>query len=423
MKVNGRENDFCPDGLRDQRGFTLLELVVSMGIFITLMLITTNSFNRIAQQSSLQSKSAETQIEGIIGLEILRADLEQAGFGLPWSFQNPLQYAEADMDGSVKPTSNYWVSGGPNSFNDSSSTGSGNPPRAVVSGNTKFNFDSNNRGATYLVIKSLNVATNDTVKKWTNFSVDQAGVKTLKQWDVASRNFVDEDRVIVIKNNMSSTPPSRELLVNGTGTGASFSTRFATYSSFVKNVPNSSTLQMYGVAPATSPNSNLVRMPFNRADYFVMRTAGTVPIDCAPNTGVLYKSTINQIPAPSSSGGGYGSVIPLLDCVADFQVVYGLDTDGAGRVNLHTDSLPATMTAAEIRNQVREIRAYILAQDGHRDVFYTYPSSTVDVGESFDGGTTLMGRHFDLASLIGTGWQNYRWKVYTIVVRPKNLIQ
>jgi type II secretory pathway pseudopilin PulG len=418
MKAKGWGNMYCPAGVQDQRGFTLLELVVSMGIFITLMLITTNSFNRIAQQSSLQSKSAETQIEGIIGLEVLRADLEQAGFGLPWSFQNSLTYAEADMASSM-PTSNYWQSGSPNSFNDAVTSGSGNPPRAVVSGNTKFNFDSNSKGATYLVIKSLNVATNNTVKKWANFSVDQTGVKTLKQWDVASRNFDPEERVIVIKNNMTATPPTRELLMNG----SSFSTRFATYSTFVRNVPNSSSLQMYGVAPAVSSNSDVVRMPFNRADYYVMRPSTNMPIDCAPNTGVLYKSTINQLPASSSSGGGYGSIIPLLDCVADFQVVYGLDTDGAGRINLHTDSLPTTMTAADIRNQVREIRAYILAQDGHKDVFYTYPSSTVDVGESFDGGATIMGRSFNLASLIGTGWQNYRWKVYTIVVRPKNLIQ
>jgi hypothetical protein len=216
---------------------------------------------------------------------------------------------------------------------------------------------------------------------------------------------------------MTSTPPTRQLVMSGTR----FSTRFSAYSSFINNVPNNSSLQLYGVALPSATYPDQVRMPFNRADYFVMRPTSNMPVGCAPNTGVLYKSTINQV--PTDSAGGYDPFIPLLDCVADFQVVYGLDTDGAGRVNLHADSLPTTMTAADIRSQLREIRAYVLAQDGRKDILYTYPSATVDVGESFDGGATLLGRRFNLAGLIGSGWQNYRWKVYTIVVRPKNLIQ
>jgi hypothetical protein len=158
-------------------------------------------------------------------------------------------------------------------------------------------------------------------------------------------------------------------------------------------------------------------MPFNRADYYVYTPTGTdMPQGCAPNTGVLYKSNI----AHSSAGGGYNPRIPLLDCVADMQIIYGLDTDGVGRINFHTTTPPAT--AADQRAQIRELRVYILAQDGKKDSSYRYPSTTVDVGESFDGGMTITGRSFDLTTL-GADWRNYRWKVYTIVVRPKNLIQ
>jgi prepilin-type N-terminal cleavage/methylation domain-containing protein len=406
MREQDHRNISPATGLLDQRGFTLLELVVVMGLFITLMMITANSFNRIALQSSQQSKSLESQIEGIVGLEVLRADLEQAGFGLPWSFQNSLTYSESSLDSSY-PDSNYWETGSPDSFNDAA-VGGGNPPRAIQSGNTKFNLDSASKGAKYVVIKSLNLGTNETVKKWTNLSIDQSGARTLKIWGAASRDFTPDERLIVVRNSMTTTPPTRELVMSGT----SFSTRFSNYSTFVKDVPNNSTLQVYGVAPATSPGSDQVRMPFNRADYYVVRKASDMPASCAPNTGILYKSTISHV------DGRYDKVLPLLDCVADFQIVYGLDTDGAGRINLHADTIPVTMTATEIRDQVREIRAYVLAQDGHRDPFYTYPSTTVDVGESFDGGSTLMGRRFTLSS----DMLNYRWKVYTIVVRPKNLI-
>ena len=68
--------------IKGEEGYTLTELIVVMAIFLTIMLITSNSFKTIVNQSSQQSKSAETQIGGIVGLEMLRADLEQAGFGL-----------------------------------------------------------------------------------------------------------------------------------------------------------------------------------------------------------------------------------------------------------------------------------------------------------------------------------------------------
>ncbi len=401
--------------LRDRRGFTITELLVVMGIFLILMMITSNSFNRIAIQSSQQSKSLETQIEGIVGLEVLRADLEQAGFGLPWSIPAGVTYAEANL-GSSKPDTDYWVSGSANDFNDAVVSGTGNPPRAVVSGNTKFNIY-DGKGATYLVIKSSNIATNDTVKKWTSVALDAWGAKTRTEWGDSNRDFDSSERVIVVRNNMTATPPSRDLMA----TGGNFSARFSKYSTLVSGISNS-TFELYGIASATSPGSEQVRMPFNRADYYVMTPpASSMPSGCAPHTGVLYKSVISQ--DSTSSGGGYSTTIPLLDCVADLQIVYGLDTDGTGRVNLHTDTLSPTMTAAQIREQFREIRAYILAQDGQKDLLYTYPSNTVDVGESFDGGATIMGRRFDLGNIIGSGWQNYRWKVYTIVVRPKNLIQ
>ena len=65
----------------DERGFSLAELVVVMAIFLTVMLITANTFKTIANQTSQQSKSLETQIEGIVGLEVLRADLEWQASG------------------------------------------------------------------------------------------------------------------------------------------------------------------------------------------------------------------------------------------------------------------------------------------------------------------------------------------------------
>ena len=390
----------------DERGFSLTELIVVMAIFLTVMLITANTFKTIANQTSQQSKSLETQIEGIVGLEVLRADLEMAGFGLPWTFQNTpavTEYTETIAVNTVPAA--FWPSGmSPQSFNDAPA----NAPRAIQSGETTFNKGADDQGSKYLVIKSVVAATNDAAKKWTNVSYT-AGSKTERFWGNAARNFAGTDRVIVVKNNLNTTPASRQLMV--TAATGNFHVPYSNYTTLIQPHLDGDTFQVYGVADSTAA---ALRMPFNRADYYV-KTPTDMPSGCAPHTGVLYKSNITH------SGGGLNPNIPLLDCVADMQIVYGLDTDGSGTVNLHGVTAPAT--ASDQRAQVRELRVYILAQDGTRDITFSYPSQYVDVGESFDGGATLVGRKFDLKAMIGDVYKNYRWKVYTIIVRPKNLIQ
>lgn len=390
--------------LRDQRGFTLTELIVVMAIFTVVIMVTSNTFKTVITAAGQQSKSAETQIEGIVGLEVLRGDLEQAGFGLPWTFQSTLtNYKEPNLDGQ-RPDS-FWASGTSlNSLKDDP-----NPPRAVQSGNTTFNLGDDGRGSSCLVIKSIVASTNQAAKKWTSIAYT-ATSKTTTTWDSPDLNPKKEDRVIVLRTTFTNNLPQRQLGVNS---GGAFFSMFgtATYSNVTTlTVPHTDgdIFQVYGVDDGDT------WMPFNRADYYVTRPA-KMPATCAPGTGILYKSTANQ----GGAGSGF-TEIPLLDCVADMQVVYGLDTSGAGFINSHL-ATPNLTTAQAIRDQVKEIRVYILAQEGKKDTSYRYPTSTVNVGEDFGGG--LQGRTFNLQKHIGPEYLNYRWKIYTIVVRPKNLIQ
>lgn len=378
--------------LQNKRGFTLVELIVVMAIFIVIIMITAAAFKTIVDNSSQQTKSIETQIEGIVGLEVLRADLEQIGFGLPWTFSNTLAYEEAVRTNySTDPA---------DLFNDNDKPDKA--PRAIVSGVTTFNG-----GSMCLVVKSTLAAANDTSKKWTTVSFDKDSVKYVRQWGDADRDFASTESVIVVKNSLTTTPPTRQLMSTSSTV---FSATFGTYSTLGLLNPhqNGDTFEIYGVSPATP-----LRMPFNRADYYVKRPTDNMPTSCASNTGILYKSII------SHTNGEPNSVMPLLDCVADMQVLYGLDTSGDGPVNFHTTT-PLT-TADLIRSQVREIRVYILAQEGKKDLSYRYPFESIRVGEVING--ISRGREFNLQTLIGSDYKYYRWKVYTIVVRPKNLIQ
>jgi hypothetical protein len=57
---------------------------------------------------------------------------------------------------------------------------------------------------------------------------------------------------------------------------------------------------------------------------------------------------------------------------------------------------------------------------GQRDDSYTYKNvlDSTHANEILVGPDTVNGRYIDLS-----GYLNYRWKVYNIVVKPKNLAQ
>ncbi len=89
--------------------------------------------------------------------------------------------------------------------------------------------------------------------------------------------------------------------------------------------------------------------------------------------------------------GNRGTGLPLLDCVADMQVIYRIDSNNDGTIDVATDNL-ATLTdtnsngiidAQQIRDQVKEVRVYILAHEGQRDVNYdattTYPGNQITI--------------------------------------------
>jgi hypothetical protein len=110
------------------------------------------------------------------------------------------------------------------------------------------------------------------------------------------------------------------------------------------------------------------------------------------------------------------------------QVVYALDNDenGAFQAGVGGDAYSndiSALTAEQIRNRVKEVRVYILAHEGQSDPNFIYGTNPVYVGEPLIGG----GRSFDFTHPNGiaadaiTNWQNYRWKIYTLVIKPKNM--
>jgi hypothetical protein len=185
----------------------------------------------------------------------------------------------------------------------------------------------------------------------------------------------------------------------------------------------------YGVDDA------VLRFPFNRSDYFVAvpAAASSIPPVCAPGAGILYKTTVRH-------ADGILQYIPVLDCVLDLQVVLGWDMNNDSVIDTYSNAdgsavssgiaegtianVQAALTTTNnntidttpsIRNSLKMIKLYVIAQNGRRDPGYTSTSPMVigDTGEASltrPGGLTLAANQL-----------NYRWKQYRIVVRPKNL--
>lgn len=370
--------------IRRQDGFTLVELMITMVAFVMVLMGASQIFTGLLQQFKQQSKMAETNIEGSLGLDIMRRDLEHAGMGLPLS--GLIAYAE--------PAANYYLlndapMGAPKAIVSANNVAAAGPPGMIL-------------GSDYLVMRGTGMRTysNNVSEKWTTL---RSGNVT-RDWGVGSPENLDPtDRVIVI------SPASNNALVTS---GGNFYTTFSSTAAFA-STDATVTRIIYGIAPSSVPTPS---MPFNRADYYVRRPAPpNMPQRCAQNTGILFKAVVDQNLRTYDE-------LPLLDCVADMQVLYRLDADADGILETTRDDLTLT-SAANIWNQVKEVRVYILAHEGQFDRFYTFNNFTtglcptcVRVGETTYSGFS---RSYDLATV--PNYQNYRWKLYTIVIKTNNM--
>ncbi len=417
MKYIERERPYS------ERGFTIIELLVVMVILVVALALSADSFIRILRQSRQQSKIAETKIEHIVGLEMLRRDIEHAGMGLPWfvyDIDGDGDYTNdwASLDNYLEAAS-YTVCStlNINTLNDAPS----DAPRAFVGSDGVCD------GSDYLVIKSTAVRNHQEARKWTfmyDIYGDGSDTDYVNYWGTQD-DLESNTTVIVIKSKLTKTV-DRALIPYLDGSVYKYYLPF----NFLLNeyeLAKGETLLVFGIG-----DDQALRMPFNRADYYLNYNQANLPTRCAPGTGVLLKNTI------SHTDGQFGEILPLLDCVADFQVIFGLDMnengivgtysnpDGSGIVNSGLDpdesasllDVQSTLAdASSLRKSLKEVRIYILAHEGQKDRNFTFTQSTITVGEFG------LGRDVDLTQLVGNPeYRYYRWKVYTMVVKPENLI-
>src|SRR3990172_3515844 len=158
--------------IRREDGFSLTELMITMVVFVLVIAAASQIFTGLLTQFKQQSKIAETNIEGVVGLDILRRDIEHAGYGLPWDL-NGASYREignvaatswTDRNFSDGPPTNLARAGAPPTY-PADVAGASNPPAAFRSGDNPT--PSGVRLPDVLVIKATTIAPNDASQKWT----------------------------------------------------------------------------------------------------------------------------------------------------------------------------------------------------------------------------------------------------------------
>jgi len=390
--------------IRRQDGFTLVELMITMAIFVLVIAAASNIFTGILGQFKQQSKIAETSIAGIVGFEMLKYDLEQAGYGLPW-VMNGATYAAEALDDAATPFNETGFNDAPDGV-----------PMAIRIGDNANVPSAGMNPSDVLVIKSTNIAVNDASQKWTHISNTGALPNTLRGWGaIASENLDPTDYAIVMNpftatnqrilmNNAGAFSVHLQDLPSGGGGASAFEPVADSYNTFVA----------YGIKPADNPDVP-PRMPFNRADFY-LKVPATIPPRCARSvpgfggTAILYKATVNH-------ADGSHTELPILDCVADMQVIFMIDhDDNPATGNAVTNTL-AGFTAVQIRNRVKEMRVYIISHDGQVDTTYTSPASMEIRDPDFGLVST-----FTIPDVPGTNNpRNYRWKLYSLSINPYNL--
>lgn len=353
--------------MRDKKGVTLTELLVVLAIFSIVIAGVYGVYIAQVKHTAREHRVAESEMEIEIIKNFLERDMAMAGYGLADDYA-PCTFS-------------------PRAFGATDNTGSNGSDTITLMGTALGRLS---RGA----------------QGWTYITSSGVSPPTFKAWNDAREDVKNGDWVIYME------PSTKSLLTSG-GCASSAAWLF-TY-------PSSPATQrgtlVYGLH---TENANF---PYYAVEY---RLGGTPPTICAPPASganavvsLLRAESKDNIPPLIQNRE------PVLDCVRDLQVAFGLDANEDGTIDCWDNGgvLAATYDNKVLRKRLKQARAYMLVQLGRRDPDKeVYPSGqSFRVGEdpalaiACNGGT--VGRNVILTD----EQRRYRWRVVSLSITPRNL--
>lgn len=339
--------------MQNKKAFTVIELLVAIAITSVLLAAVYFTYNNLFKKSKYETYIAEAEIEKTIGLDLIRLDIEHAGFGI--------------TDVETCPTVRF---------------GTSFPSPSDCDDDLSFSQNA-------LVIRSMINNTNQKEIGWVYVDC------TSGAWPTGAPSLIDE-RMDNTNNNL--------IFIDATSGNFAATGTFGT-------CPGTGIYLAYPYDSLTNMD-NCVDLQY--CHRIVYKLSSTTEDYCHPST----RSLLRGIDGTASSGGN-----PILHCIGGMEVKVDIDTDSDGITDLEYQDFSVldingdgVVASDEIINHLSRVHVYFLMQVGKKDPKFTFPKSTLSINE---GGTTV---EFDLSSLIGSGYQNYRWKIVKISVVPMNLI-
>jgi len=356
--------------MKNRQGFSLVELIIVMAIFSVVMAGLYAAYSVQLKQGVVQYRLAESEMELGITKNIIDRDLSMAGYGLQDDY---------DFDGDG--TQNF-------------------TPRAVRAANA--DPDTLTLMGTALGLGSR------AAQGWT-FVASTAGapaVPAFRLWNDAREDVGTNDRVILVD------PNAKKLLAEGAGWLFQYNGSGSTPTLLSNNMAFSQSFPGVVVYGLNQSGMTDATQPYYAVTYYLADTVSSPPpATCAPGTRNLLRAESRTSASPT--GGD-----PILNCVLDFQVAFGLDTNEDGQIEVWDNGgvTASTYATKDLNRRLKQIRAYVLVQEANRDPNYTHSPAVIRAGDLYLKGGAV-GRDITLTA----DQLKYRWRVISFAITPRNI--
>jgi hypothetical protein len=171
---------------------------------------------------------------------------------------------------------------------------------------------------------------------------------------------------------------------------------------------------IYGLSRPPQGSGSEIPRPYYVVQYRLGGSPADMPKTCAPGTRSLQRVEMTN----------GESIEPLLACVRDIQVAFGIDgsspEDGVTDIWDNGGIVSSSYDPEMLRRRLKHVRLYILVQNGNRDDDYIYENpqnhanpDRIRVGDENIG----IGREITLTA----EQRKYRWKLIALHAVPRNI--
>ncbi len=353
-----------------EKGVTFAELLIVVAIFSIVITGVYSVYLAQVKHSTREHRIAESEMELEIIRNFFERDILMAGYGLADTYCNGPADDASCLSGSkcgLEPS--FCTPIAIKATDGSSDT-------LTLMGTALGTLSRGSQGWSYL----------------------RTSAPSFRSWGDAREDIQNGDRVVYME------PNTKTLLTTG--------------SQWRFNYPNSPTTEKGTIAYGLH-TGDIIR-PYYSVQYRLGGDPSNIPMTCAPpKTG---ENAVRSLLRAETSNGEF--VRPVLDCVRDLQVAFGLD-------NLSDDGVidcwdnggveAASYDDATLKRRLKQVKVFLLVQLGQRDPDkYVYEKDAeILVGDQFltSCGGGAVGRNVPLTD----DQRRYRWKVLCLSVTPRNL--